>query len=69
MNGKILKILKDDFFRRISKNNESLTESIINKIQFYEYRITNQAHVANVDVEKTYFNLFEIISKGKSRSY
>ena len=58
MKAKVLVISQDDFFRRISRNNEELVKNYVQKIEFFEERIKNQANVAGVKIDSNYFQSY-----------
>jgi len=59
MKATALVISKKDLFIRMNKNNEKLLDNFIQKLEFSEYRILNQAQVANVEVDKDYYHFYE----------
>ena len=54
LKGSYLMITKDNFFRRVKDNNEKLVELGVQKVEFLDYRIRNQAQVNNAIIDPLY---------------
>ncbi|CAI2385961.1 unnamed protein product [Moneuplotes crassus] len=52
---------KEEFFRRIPRNTDTLIENFTQKTEFSEYRIKNQAQVLDLEIDQGYYNSFDVI--------
>ena len=60
LKGSYYIITKDNFFRKVPENSEKLIELVVQKTEFFDYRIRNQAQVNNAEIDPLYLesNLF-----------
>ena len=54
LKAKYMIITKDNFFRRVKDTNKELLELVVQKLDFLEFRIRNQAQVSNSDIDPLY---------------